>query len=117
MAPGLQTDLRKKFADPDQKLAIQNHMYGIPPKYYQRWPILEEWYDVLSTSKDRNGIEYISTMEGKKYPFTGGCCGGWGVAGITGEEAGWIWLGGLGCTGVRWRAGEGANIPSLVTQC
>jgi hypothetical protein len=26
---------------------------------------------VLSTSKDRNGMEYIATIEGKKYPFFG----------------------------------------------
>lgn len=43
----------------------------MPPAFYQRWPVLGQWYSILSTSKDRNGLEYISTMEGKKYPFTG----------------------------------------------
>ena len=38
---------------------------------YTQFPLLAEWYRVLSTSKDRNGIEYISTIEGKKYPFFG----------------------------------------------
>ena len=28
---------------------------------------------ILSTTKDRNGTEYISTMEAIKYPFFGGC--------------------------------------------
>lgn len=46
-------------------------MYGIPPTFFDRWPILKEWYNVLSTTKDRNGTTYVSTVEGKKYPFTG----------------------------------------------
>lgn len=43
----------------------------MPPGFYDRWPILKQWYNILTTSKDRDGIEYISTMEAKKYPFTG----------------------------------------------
>ncbi len=43
----------------------------MPPPMYKRFPVLSEWYNVLSTTRDRNGTEYISTMEGKKYPFTG----------------------------------------------
>ncbi|MEW5303346.1 MAG: hypothetical protein WDW36_006048 [Sanguina aurantia] len=67
MAP----DLRDKLSSSEYNLALENHMYGIPPPFYKRWPILEEWYTPLSTTKDRNGTEYISTMEGKKYPFSG----------------------------------------------
>ena len=51
---------------------MQNHEYGIPPDHYNRWPLLGEWFKVLTTSKDRKGLEYISTVEAKKYPFTGG---------------------------------------------
>jgi gamma-glutamyl hydrolase len=43
----------------------------MPPAFYQRWPILSKWYNILTTSKDRSGVEYISTMEAKAYPFTG----------------------------------------------
>eukprot|EP00775_Hariotina_reticulata_P005931 gene5931-6171_t len=64
-------DLYAKLADPTLNLAIQNHEYGLPPPFYERWPILKEWYNILTTSKDRNGVEYVSTMEAKKYPFTG----------------------------------------------
>lgn len=46
-------------------------MYGIPPPFYQKFPLLSQWYTPLSTTLDRNGIEYISTMEGIKYPFFG----------------------------------------------
>jgi gamma-glutamyl hydrolase len=59
-------------SDPKLNIIMQNHEYGVPPAHYQRWPVLGSFYNVLSTSKDRNGLEYISTIEGKKYPFTGG---------------------------------------------
>ncbi|WIA39229.1 hypothetical protein OEZ86_005353 [Tetradesmus obliquus] len=71
MFGNLPADLHAKLADPTQNIALQNHEYGMPPAFYQRWPVLGQWYSILSTSKDRNGLEYISTMEGKKYPFTG----------------------------------------------
>ncbi len=43
----------------------------MPPAMYERFPDLSDWYSIISTTKDRNGIEYISTMEAKKYPFSG----------------------------------------------
>jgi hypothetical protein len=36
-----------------------------------RYPLLSKWYKILSTSKDRNGTEYVSTIEGTQYPFFG----------------------------------------------
>ena len=30
-------------------------MYGLPPAHYQRWPVLEQWYTVLSTTKASGG--------------------------------------------------------------
>ncbi|KXZ56974.1 hypothetical protein GPECTOR_1g88 [Gonium pectorale] len=67
----LPADLYSKLADAKYNIALQNHMYGIPPSFYQRFPVLAKWYKPLSTTKDRNGTEYISTMEGIKYPFFG----------------------------------------------
>ena len=67
-----QPDLHEKVEDSKLNLIIQNHEYGVPPSHYDRWPILKDFYNVLTTSKDRNGLEYISTLEAKKYPFTGG---------------------------------------------
>jgi hypothetical protein len=72
--PTPQADLKQKLADPELNLAIENHEYGIPPVHFDKWPILKEWYNILSTTKDRNGIEYISTVEAVKYPFTGEPC-------------------------------------------
>lgn len=34
---------------------MENHMFGLPPAHYQKWPVLEETFDVLTTSKDRWG--------------------------------------------------------------
>ena len=52
--------------------------YGTPPTFYDRpddktgnFSLLKKWYKIVSTSLDRNGVEYISTIEGVKYPFTG----------------------------------------------
>ncbi len=60
-----------KLPDPKFNLALENHMYGMPPSMYDKYPILSEWYTIISTTKDRNGTEYVSSMEGKKMPFFG----------------------------------------------
>jgi gamma-glutamyl hydrolase len=45
-------------------------MFGLPPAHYDRWPALRSSFDLLSTSKDRNGVVYVSSAEHKRYPFT-----------------------------------------------
>lgn len=45
-------------------------MFGLPPAHYDRWPALRSAFDLLSTSKDRNGVVYVSSAEHKRYPFT-----------------------------------------------
>ena len=67
----MQVDLVTKVSDPKLNLAFENHEYGLPPGFYYRFPVLSAWYNILSTSKDRNGTEYVSSMEGKKMPFFG----------------------------------------------
>lgn len=71
MFGGLRPDLVAKLGDSAYNISIENHMYGVRPAFYDRWPILKDWYQVLSTTRDRNGTEYVSTIEGKKYPFFG----------------------------------------------
>lgn len=68
---GLSPDIFEKIPDPNYNLTLENHMYGMPPFMYKRFPDLAEWYTITSTTKDRNGTVYVSSMEGKKYPFTG----------------------------------------------
>jgi hypothetical protein len=67
----LQADLKGKLSDSSFNLTIENHEYGLSPAMYNCFPVLSEWYTVLSTTRDRNGTEYISSMEGKKHPFFG----------------------------------------------
>lgn len=67
----LPKDLVEKLPDSNLNLTMENHMYGIPPQHFERWPVLAKWYTILSTTRDRNGTEYVSTVEGKNYPFTG----------------------------------------------
>lgn len=73
MFGGMRPDLLTKLSSDKYNIALENHMYGIPPSYYHTKGngILAEWYRPLSTTFDRNGTEYISTMEGIKYPFFG----------------------------------------------
>lgn len=71
MFGGAPKELLEKLASADYNIALENHMYGVPPAFYGKWPELARWYNVLSTTKDRNGLEYISTIEGVKYPFFG----------------------------------------------
>lgn len=63
--------LLEKVASPKYNIAYENHEMGVPPAHYEQWPELKEWYNILSTTRDRNGVEYISTVEGKMYPFFG----------------------------------------------
>jgi gamma-glutamyl hydrolase len=68
---GMAPDLIAKLPDPQLNIAMENHEYGIPPAHYKRWPALAAFFNILTTTKDRKGFEYISTVEAKKYPFTG----------------------------------------------
>eukprot|EP00195_Chlamydomonas_chlamydogama_P004992 CAMPEP_0202904808 /NCGR_PEP_ID=MMETSP1392-20130828/31165_1 /ASSEMBLY_ACC=CAM_ASM_000868 /TAXON_ID=225041 /ORGANISM="Chlamydomonas chlamydogama, Strain SAG 11-48b" /LENGTH=315 /DNA_ID=CAMNT_0049592621 /DNA_START=102 /DNA_END=1049 /DNA_ORIENTATION=+ len=68
---GMPYTLLKKLSDPTLNLALENHEYGMPPSFYNKFPVLSEWFNIVSTSLDRNRTEYISTVEAKKYPFTG----------------------------------------------
>lgn len=47
------------------------HMYGLSPEDYAKNPNLRSFYKVLSTNKDRNGKEFVSTIEANRYPIYG----------------------------------------------
>lgn len=68
-----QPDLVEKLGSSDYNISIENHMYGVLPEFHNKWPVLKDFFTILTTTKDRNGTEYISTIEAKKYPFFGGC--------------------------------------------
>lgn len=55
--------------DEEKNIIMENHMFGLPPEHYSTWPVLKENFNILSISKDRNGVEYVSSAEHKRYPF------------------------------------------------
>ena len=61
--------LIEKLEDPQQNIALENHMFGLPPANYEKYPILKQTWNILNTAVDRNGVEYVATAEHKRYPF------------------------------------------------
>ncbi|KAM9857841.1 gamma-glutamyl hydrolase [Aulostomus maculatus] len=47
------------------------HNYGVTMKTWQENEKLQSFFTVLSTNIAENGANFVSTMEGKKYPFYG----------------------------------------------
>lgn len=95
-----------KLGDPAWNLAMENHEFGLPTANFfsphTLYPQLAAEFDVLSTSVDRGGIEYVSTIEHKKYPF-------WGVQARSEGEGD----GGGGARRARGRPPRAPTPPSL----
>ena len=47
------------------------HIYGIRRKTFYNNPFLDSFFKVIAINYDLNGVEYISTIEGRRYPFFG----------------------------------------------
>ena len=45
------------------------HHWSVTVKSFNQNKKMKDFFNVLSTSVDRNGTEFVSTMEGKHYPF------------------------------------------------
>lgn len=54
-----------------QNVTMNNHHYGIYTDHFAATPALSEFFNVLSTNKDRKGDEFVSTIEAYKYPIFG----------------------------------------------
>ena len=67
--------LADKLSDPNLNITIENHEFGMPPANFfdedTKFPQLKEEFEVLNTAFDRKGVEYVATIEHKKYPFFG----------------------------------------------
>lgn len=48
---------------------MNNHGYSVLTSTFEANLALKKFFNILSTSKDRNGVEFVSTMEGIKYPI------------------------------------------------
>ena len=54
-----------------QNVTMNNHHYGIFPDHFDATPELSSFFNVLSTNKDRQGVEFVSMIEAFKYPIIG----------------------------------------------
>mmetsp|Transcript_31239 Transcript_31239/g.62089 ORF Transcript_31239/g.62089 Transcript_31239/m.62089 type:complete len:318 (-) Transcript_31239:186-1139(-) len=54
-----------------QNVTMNNHHYGIYPEHFASTPELSGFYNMLSTNKDRQGVEFVSMIEAYKYPIFG----------------------------------------------
>ncbi len=45
--------LVQKLSDPAYNISMENHEFGLPPYNYDKFSVLKDTYDVLSTTLDR----------------------------------------------------------------
>ncbi|XP_024366130.1 gamma-glutamyl hydrolase 1 [Physcomitrium patens] len=55
----------------DQKLAMQNHKWGLSPEKWISTPELNNFFQILTVTPDLNEKLYVSTVEARKYPILG----------------------------------------------
>lgn len=55
----------------NQKLAMQNHKWGLSPEKWQSTPELNDFFRILTVTPDRNNKLYVSTVEARQYPILG----------------------------------------------
>lgn len=53
----------------EKPITMNNHHQGITPARFAKFDKLPAFYDVLATNVDRQGVEFISAFEAKKYPI------------------------------------------------
>lgn len=58
------------LSSPADNIALENHMFGLPPSRYEEIPLLGENWRMLNTAVDRKNVSYVATAEHKHYPFT-----------------------------------------------
>jgi len=54
-----------------KNVTMNNHHYGIYPAHFAATESLVSFFNVLSTNRDRQGLEFVSSMEAYKYPIYG----------------------------------------------
>ncbi|CAI7845374.1 unnamed protein product, partial [Closterium sp. NIES-53] len=64
--------MRRRLVDRLEKenLTMENHKYGLTPETFNADEGLSSFFNILTTTADEDGKEYISTVEAKRYPFT-----------------------------------------------
>lgn len=51
----VQKELKAKLSDSRYNIAMENHEFGVSPEAFTKWIVLNDTYDILSTSRDRSG--------------------------------------------------------------
>uniref|UniRef100_A0A3Q3X5N3 folate gamma-glutamyl hydrolase n=1 Tax=Mola mola TaxID=94237 RepID=A0A3Q3X5N3_MOLML len=69
MFEGFPSDLMKALIQ--EPLTGNFHHYGITVKTFQETEKLQSFFSILSTNIAENGAQFVSTIEGKRYPFYG----------------------------------------------
>jgi gamma-glutamyl hydrolase len=54
-----------------QNVTMNNHHYGIWTEHFRSEEKLNSFFNILSTNNDRNGDNFVSTIEAFKYPIFG----------------------------------------------
>jgi len=54
-----------------EDVTMNNHYYGIFTEHFKSDPKISSFFQLLSTNKDRVGVEFVSTMEAYSYPIYG----------------------------------------------
>ena len=67
---GMSYELFKQVASPVGDLAFNNHGLGIHPDDFRASPA-NEYFRILSVDEDRKGTPFVSTVEGRHFPFYG----------------------------------------------
>lgn len=49
----MQPELKAKLSDKRYNIAMENHEFGVAPEAFTKWIVLNDTYDILSTSTDR----------------------------------------------------------------
>jgi gamma-glutamyl hydrolase len=52
-------------------VTMNNHHYGIWTDHFKSDPTLSSFFNLLSNNNDRNGHEFVSTIESSQYPIYG----------------------------------------------
>ncbi|KAG8441187.1 hypothetical protein GDO86_006799 [Hymenochirus boettgeri] len=54
-----------------EQVTANFHRFGITTQTFQANEKLNDFYHILSTNRDDNGVEFVSTMEARNYPIYG----------------------------------------------
>lgn len=69
MFQGFPSELMKALTQ--EPLTGNFHHYGVTVETFQKNEKLSSFFSVLSTNLAENGVHFVSTIEGKRYPFYG----------------------------------------------